>query len=405
MPIGEVPPPSSHPDDTPTVCIEINVEWIPILLGAIQPLKYPEYWSGTLDENRGARKDFGILLDQIMRAEDCGMTRCCEDTIYITRIDPDTGRLQRSSDDGVTWTTDPNDLLNHTIKMTPIVRPTTGGTKCDAATNFLEHFNDIITGQSENIGTAITVFDLAAAVAGIIIDVIVAIGTGGAGLPWVVALETALFAAASAAFAEGKTAFDDYWTNENKDLVLCAAFCTIGDNGQFSQTQWEDFKHKVRLTLPAGAALDFTMTAVNAGGYVGGSNMASYGAAADADCSACDCGTCVVDNWHLGTWQSGSFVPLGTEVSRDSTSITAASVDRGDGSQWIYVSSTGSSVCCDLSWDILTGSVSANAGIPCGTDHDISNAIPYGLTPSNNVNTFGQGSSTPFTAKITFSHV
>lgn len=290
MPIGSVPPPTQHPDEEPLICVPINREWIPVILGALQPMKYPEYWAGTLEENRGARRDFGILINQIMLAEGCDMASvCCEPTIYIYRINDDTGRFERSSDFGENWTTDPADPLYSFVKMPAQIRDTVDHTRCDAATNFSENFNSVITDSSENIGTAASVFELATAIAGIIIDIIVTIASGGTAGTVAVAVTSAIFSACVAAFTEGKTAFDAYWNSERKDAVFCAAYCTIGDNGQFSQTQWEDFKHKVRLELTPSPALDMVMTSVNAAGYVGGSNMASYGSAALADCASCDC--------------------------------------------------------------------------------------------------------------------
>ncbi len=284
----QLPVPSPHIDESPSVQVCINREWADVLIAQVWSLKYPEAWGGTLDENRRARLEIQNLIDMLMSEDDC-MNVCCEPQIYIFRINEDTGRFERSPDFGTTWQPDPRDPVYAVIKQKPITRTTVDKTKCDAASNFSEHFNDAITGTSENIGTAVTVFDLAVAVAGIIIDIIIAVGTGGAGAPVTIAIVDAIFAACAAAAAEGKTAFDGYWNSDKKDKVFCAAYCTIGDNGAFSQTQWEDFKHKVKAELPPSPALDMVLTTVNAAGYVGASNMASYGAAADADCSSCDC--------------------------------------------------------------------------------------------------------------------
>lgn len=214
---------------------------------------------------------------------------CCEPQVYIYRINPDTGRMERSVPDSNVWTADPNDPIHAPVMLPPITRPTVDHTKCDAATNFSEHFNDVITATSENLGTASSVAELAAAIAGVLLDIFIIIVTGGAGAVWATSIATAIFGVVTAAFTEGKAAFDAYWTNDNKDKVLCAALCTIGENGQFSQTQWEDCKHQIKLDLTPSPALDMVLTAVNAAGYVGANQMASYGAAADADCGGCDC--------------------------------------------------------------------------------------------------------------------
>jgi len=371
-----IQPPDVHPDDAPLVCLSINATWVSYLIGMVYPARYPEYWGGTLEQNRIARKDVLTLMSILQSLEDCGMaSECCEPIIYIYRINPDTGAFERSPDDGGTWLPDPADPIHTIRKLAPLSGIGVTKTKCDAATNFLEHFEDIITAQSENIGTAITVFELATAIAAVIIDIIVAILTEGAGAVAIIAITDAIFASAAAAFAEGKTAFDDYWTNDNKDLVLCAAFCTIGEDGQFTQTQWEDFKHKVRADLPAGAALDFVMTAVNAGGYVGGSNMASYGTAADSECGDCVCEEGCSSAWFI---QTGFGDIFGHISARDADSLTIETTGiNTDGKYYIEVRSPSADDCCYVTEvDTLTGGITSTGNVPCGTTPDAGNFVP-----------------------------
>jgi len=405
MPIGTVPPPDQHPDDDPLICIPVNVEWIPILLGALQPLKYPEYWGGTLEENRRARKDFGLLLDQIMRAEDCMPSVCCEPQIYIYRVNPDSGRLERSADDGATWTPDPKDPMHSTVKLPPIPQGTLSDTKCNAATGFMEHFDDIITAQSENLGTAITIAELATAVAEVLLDIFVIIVTEGAGAPIIVGISTAIFAAAAAAFNEGKTAFDDYWTNDRKDTVLCDAFCTMGSNGQFTQAQWDNFRHKVRADLPAGAALDFTLTAVNAAGFVGASNLASYGNVASADCSECGC-ECSAEIWEIfssSTERYGTIVEMGDDFiifDLDNAPLTV-------GEYFLRVKSLTVDTCCRIDkYEVISGATpNISAYALCGAAQD--GTCPHSLSGVDGsgvdeVNCFVIGAPAACRVKVTF---
>jgi len=404
MPIGSVPPPTQHPDEAPLICIPVNEQWIPILLGALQPLKYPEYWSGTLEENRGARKDFGILLDQIMQGVNCMAIPCCEDTIYLRRINPETGRFERSSDGGATWSPSPDDPMHIVRQLPPRSVPEGEDAKCNAATGFGENFNDIITAQSENLGTATTVLELAAAVAAVILDIIIAIVTEGIGAAAAIAITDAIFAAAVAAFTEGKTAFDDYWTSENKDKILCAAYCTIGDNGQFTQEQWDNFRHKVRLDLPPGAALDFALTAANSAGFVGASNMASYGVVADADCSECDCdGACDISGWEV--WSGYGTINEGTRTSTF-VEITAPNVG---GQYHVIFISPDVDECCDIGAQadssgqiyVSSGAASSSSYCPCGSDNTIFDtnwlSLGFGSVSMNGVHF---GSLVPFTLTI-----
>jgi len=298
MPIGDIQPPAVGIQEEPTACIKINKTWLAQIQAMIRPASFPEWWAGTLSENRFARQQVRQLMYVLGLEEECGdMAICCEPQIYLYRLNPETGRQEKSSDGGVTWTPSGSDPIYSTQQQPPIVRDDVDTTKCDAASNFSEHFNDIIVGSSENLGTAVTIVELAGGLAALLLDIFIIIVTEGAGAALVVSISGAIFTGITAAFVEGKAAFDAYWTADRKDQIFCAAYCTIGDNGAFSQTQWEDFKHKVRATLTPGAALDMVMTEVNAAGYVGANNMASYGAAGSGDCSDCHCD----DTW-CKTW-------------------------------------------------------------------------------------------------------
>jgi len=322
MPAGELQPPSAHPDDAPLVCLSINQEWLAYLIGMVYPARYPEYWGGTLEENRRARADVMTLMSMLQDAEDCDMATCCEQQIYQYRINPDTGRLERTKDNGTTWTTDPADPANVIVQQPPPTRGGVPATKCDAATNFLEHFEDVIAGCSDNLGTAVTIVQLAGGIAALLLDIFIIVVTEGTGIAVVTTITGAIFAGITAAFTEGKAAFDAYWTETELDGILCAAYCTLEDNGQWTQTGWEDFKHEARINCTPGAALDMVLTSVNAAGYVGGNNMASYGNAATADCGSCDCSDCsCYENW---------FVRFGTPISHVDCIITGQSAMDGD---------------------------------------------------------------------------
>jgi len=403
MATGTIPVPAPAIDESPTISVCINKDWAHTLIGQIWGLRYPEAWGGTLEENRRARAEIKNLIDMLMREDECEMAICCEPQIYIYRINTDTGRMERSSDGGTVWTPDPSDPLHAIVQQPAPVRDGSSKVKCDAATDFSTHFNDIITGCSENLGTATTVVELAGGIAALLLDIFIIVVTGGAGIAIVTTITGLIFAGISAAFAEGKAAFDAYWTSDNKAAVVCAAFCTMRDDGTWDQVGWENFKHKLRLAIPPGAALDMVLTSVNAGGYVGANNMASYGIAADSDCSECLCnGACSPDAWHLGALNSGIYVAPPTVLSSGSDFWELQSVDRGDGQQYVYITSNSDDQCCNLVVDVLTGDPTLTVGIACGTSREAANFVPLGLTPPNNLNAYGLGSSGVFTCKITF---
>lgn len=398
-------PPPSHPDEPPFVCIKINTHWIPYIIGLLRPAKFPEYWGGTLDENRNARRDVQNLIDQFQEMGECGeMDICCEPQIYIYRTNPDTGRPERSSDGGGVWTPDPADPAHFIHLNPPIVRSTVNATKCDAATNALEHIEDIITVQSENIGTAVTVLELSAAVCAFLLEVLIIIISGGAASVPGAAIMTAIWAAAAAALTEGKTAFDDYWTNDAKDKILCALYCNIGDNGQFTAVQYEAFKHKVRIDLPPSGALDFAMTAINAGGFVGMNQMCSYGSAAGADCAACtDCSECTTI-WDIYT---PGETDIGAIVARDAVAGTIdieSTLPDSHGVYYVIIKTPNKDACCDLlMW--TPNPTGATAGGPawhtCG-EPQTQDDLHTGLFTSGCVNHLLFNSDAPFQLRLQF---
>lgn len=410
MPEGQLQPPSAHPDDAPLVCLQVNQEWLAYLIGMVYPARYPEYWGGTLEENRQARKDTMTLMAMLQEAEDCGMAQvCCEPQIYILRVNPDTGRPERSIPGSDVWTPDPTDPLFDIRPLPPIVRDTEDGTKCDASTNALEHIEDLITATSENIGTAITVFELAVAVAGFLLEVFLIVLTGGAASPAALEIAGLIWAAATAAFVEGKTAFDDYWTNDNKDKILCALFENIGADGTFTPTQYEDFKHQVYADLPPSPALDMVMTSLNAGGYQGLNQMASYGSAAGADCSGCTTPPCDVEQWEIAP--AGADHGVITNTTSNTMTIEAHTA-AGDSNYYAIIHNfTG--VCRIIGAEITEGSFTGDGHSNgySGTDKSTDGYTPgvptniYGMSLFEGLDclqTYQVSSATPFTILFTF---
>src|SRR5512147_317295 len=111
-----LPPPTTHPDEPPFACIEINQSWIPYIIGALRPMRYPEYWAGTLEENRTARKDVNNLINQLSIAGECGDMECCfiteTTTVILHQVNSVTLQLEISVDGGQTWTPDPESPVN-----------------------------------------------------------------------------------------------------------------------------------------------------------------------------------------------------------------------------------------------------------------------------------------------------
>jgi hypothetical protein len=327
---------------------------------------------------------------------------CCEDVVRIKRIDPETGRMQISTDNGVTWQGDPNDVQNQITLLPPTVGAGMSSTKCDAATNASEHINELITATGENLSTASTVFGLAVAVAEAVLALFLIIVSAGALTAPVTAVATAIWAAATGLFELGIEAYNAYWTTDKQDAILCALYCNIGTNGQFTEVQYQAFRAKIKAQLPASPALDIVMTAINAGGATGLSQMASYGNAAMADCSSCEC-NCSADLWEIfnGAENYGTVVEYGGDYVICDLSYAPATT----GQYFLRMKTITAGTCCEITnIEVISGGATNIAAYAdCGTTQ--TGECPHnigGSYPTGEANCFVIGSLTASRVKISF---
>lgn len=296
--MGEFITPDVLPEDTfcRVLLIPNDPKWIGAVSGALLPMIYPSEWIsfGGLSPEVTAERCL-VMLNEFWASSGCGdVMACCDDIVRINRFNPDTGRPEVSTDNGATWKPSPEDPQNQVKVYPPLVTGGSGGkTKCDAATNASEHINELITATAENLTTAGDVFALAVGVAEAILALVLIIGSAGVLTAPVTAVATAIWAASTSAFSLGVDLFNAYWTVDKKDFILCKLFCNIGENGQFSDAQYQAFLADVYEGLDASPALSIVMNSINALGSRGLSQMASYGAAAESDCDDCACG----DEW------------------------------------------------------------------------------------------------------------
>lgn len=287
-----ITPPSLPPT---TYCRRLLIpnspEWVGIVSGALRELTFASAWRdayGISAEDAAARALVMYELYLNSGAEgDCEDMACCEPEPVLKRIDDETGRPQVSYDGGETWQPDPNDPQFGVMQLPPIVAG--GTTKCDAASNALQHFTDVVNASSSNIATAGSVYALGVAMATVLLEVFIIVVTGGLGSPLALTIAAMLMGVGTSVINMGQEAFDAYWDSDAFDKVLCALYCNIGDNGQFTEDQYQAWRTQMYSDLDSSPALDFVMTTVNAGGAAGLSNMASYGGSADSDCGECGC--------------------------------------------------------------------------------------------------------------------
>jgi len=297
-----------------TICIPKNIDHMKAFWGALWELTFWNNWQRNEAHEGKLVADvwyrYWLSWDRNMTDIDCedGMATCCIDPVIENRIDPVTGRPQIRVDGGA-WRADPADPKNKVMLQPPIVGDGLPSTKCDAASNALQHFTDIVSATSSNIATAGSVYALAVAICTVIIEVMVILATGGLGSPLALTVAGMIWGAGTAALAAGQAAFDDYWDSDALDVVFCALYCNIGDNGQFTEDQYNAFLSDVRFELDSSPARDLVITVITAGGAAGLSNMASFGGSADGDCSECGCGDDPIVWWTNANEETTGIFP------------------------------------------------------------------------------------------------
>jgi hypothetical protein len=301
--------------DPPKQCLQIWIpnhpDWKAVIAGLLWELSYWFNWERTGDMS-GAQ--CAAVWKQVLNSVDwSNMSCCCTPPAIIVRINSTTGMVEQSSDNGTTWEPQAGGLPSVIVQPTPPVTSGVAGTKCDAATNVRVQVEEWVAHVSDDFTTAISVLEFGAAVLEAILIAVITILSAGT-LTAVEALVLPTIAAALyAAWGAGKTVFDDYWTTDAFDTVLCAVFCHIGADGSFTDNQFSATWNQINTDLPPSPAKMLFMGFLSSVGTAGLNAMAASGLSADADCSDCvECLTCQ-ELWSIFGAGHGSIVAVTDE--------------------------------------------------------------------------------------------
>jgi hypothetical protein len=149
--------------------------------------------------------------------------------------------------------------------------------------------------------------------------------------------------------------------------------------------------------------LDIVMTSINAGGATGLSQMASYGNAALADCSSCDCVDTCSDRWGIAQFEG---FDVGAIIDRGDDYVTVQTQDAYGfgGAKFALIKTGADDACCVYAaYEILSG---ASAVIIQGTFCDEPRWPAtgwHGVSLGDSVNSLVIYSDVPSQVKITFS--
>jgi len=334
--------------------------------------------------------------------EGCGDMTCCDGSdltiVVMSRITID-GRLEISIDGGGVWTPSPNDPSSHVVEYPPPVDAGVSATKCDAASNGKQHYLDLIAEVSNGFDTTATLLDFLKLVADIVLDILLVFLANPEGIPFVDALIEMLFGTVKAVYAAHKTAWDDYWTSDETDKILCALYCNISDDGRFTSDQYAAFVSKLKADLTPSAQKDLFINIITSTGVEGVNKLCAYGSAADSDCSSCACG-CLLSDWTEINSQP---------VTRPNDGvIEVAGYQLGGGDVHYYAgieAPSDSGDCREIAAEVISGDVSATGNIrfwsECGEGVVTTHASPFFGSGVTCYRTIYYQSDNPFTVRFT----
>jgi hypothetical protein len=384
--------------DPPKTCLQIEIpdhpDWKAVISGLLFELTYWFNWERTGDTS-GAQ--CAAVWKQVYNSIDWSkMSCCCDEPAIIKRINPTTGVVEQSSDGGITWDPVPNGIPSYIVQPVPPVTSGVAANKCDAAANLAGQVNAWIDQVSTDFTTAVNLLEFGIAVLEAILAAVLIILSAGALTPLEALVLPTIGAALGAAWAAGKAAFDAYWTTDIKHEILCDAYCTIGDDGSFTDAQFSAFWNKINAGLPAGPPKMLFLGFLSSVGTAGVNAMAASGLSSDSDCSDCpSCEPGCANEWSVYPQTGDHF---GEILEQTPTYIIAQTTNVNTNGIWyIYLITDDINNCCYInSMDIIEGTPALNVSA-CG------NALGTGISAfigPGCVNQLQPQSSGPFKVKF-----
>lgn len=389
----EVAAPLVDPD-VDMMCVRYNPAWAAVLASACNQLIQLSTWAGSDEDKKLAANRATNLKILLQQFEECDMC-CCRD-IVLHRVNDD-GELQISTDGGVTWTQDPQDPRITGVQYPPMPMDD-HHTKCDAATNASDWIGNIISETSSQLGGAGSLLEIAAAIAAVLFGVFVAPESLPILLPVLIPIISALVFL-------GQAGWDAYFTETVRSEILCALYCTVGDNGAWTAGQYADFLAKLASDLPASVAKDLIIDLVTRAGIIALNDNAAIGTSADADCSDCECTPgCHTDSWtiYANDGTHGTNLQVGVDATGPYIQLTSGTIAAGH--YYAILTLPNNTICCRWNSFAYVGTTPAGGGgfgTPCGS---ASGAFQtFGTLPNDRHVWQAQVQATqPFTVKFYF---
>jgi len=400
---GYLIPEVINPDENICVCVPVPKEWghIRAFLGQLTELSKWQTWQpdGTTNATQSARRWFDIVecvseeIDCIM-ANGCG---CDGDNVTNRRYTAD-GHLETSTDNGETWqNADADDPRFNSAVFSPLPGADGDDKKCVAA-------NAMVAWLRAEQDKASDILGAAGGAAGLVAAVVAALVATGVGVVAAVVIGI-MGAILNAVAAGGQTVFDDSFTTQIWDDLLCSIFCNIRDDGSFDEAGWQNVIGET-LGFSEYPANEWLSYMIKTAGLVGATNMARSGLQGSASCESCDC-----DPIECGTElqiTEGTLVSITTEGGCTVMRVASATNPSAGGfeavSIGVYGQGAGEYPCCHIfAWTQGEGSTITTYGwTDCGGGlHDPGNPETHDVAHAYWSNGIGNAGF-PFEVAIVF---
>jgi len=369
---------------------------LPYLLGALESWVWEDSFIGTPDEQKIAVGLFHELQRKIaMASNDCG----CEDRpAKLTRINPTTGELEQSSDNGATWVTDPNSPYANATHLPPLTGDNGDNKRCIAANNVIGQLKEIQARWSGWIGVLTGITDL---MAQLVIEVLMLLfmPEGNEGITEAIArILGKVYDAAKEMTNTTQAAYDAMFTQQIWDNALCIVLCEVQPDGTFTDAGYARIKSRFdnELNVPPASAGSSLRCMMDAMGLVGLNNAATLHNQSQAPCDDCSCANCS----NLDHWQ----VVYGTISLQEPGHLRIQSGDAGGGNTACRIANYHGGAtpeCCFVTYDFNSSPINTAGYYDC-TSQSFVNGLPPGGVCSYDIgvtNLFGQ----PMTIDFYFS--
>lgn len=371
-------------------CYSLTGKEVQILLAGIDPIGWLRRWTSDVDTTI----DLATIVNWQGNLARKLMSGCCGDTVILHRVTDD-GSMEISTDDGLTWIPDPADpRLNGTALPNSI--PGAGSDKkCNAATNAIDNFKDAQAAFGHALTSTTTVIGLALAIAAELLVLLFSAGTlAEVIVPLVITTATTLFGVLEADY-------NAEFTEEVWSTLLCDIFCTIGDDGQFTESQLIDLQALVDTDFSDNVALTF-QSILRGWGTLGLNNACISGTAATADCADCEC---AIECGSPDLVTVGTVIDSGTDMDGHKFLVVDSAVFGGSYSAvqiGAYGEASPPNTCCNIyGWGLVSGTINTTGYTDCaGGVHDPGNPETHDTGSAYWAKAPGDTAS--FTLSITF---